>query len=225
MEDSLGSHTDYQTLETGNIYFFYRTGIRNEVQNNPEAVQHFYLVLKPLERAKFRILSMVRRTHGNTPDFSQPIWGAVEGIDYLQLDPDNPWQQALLFPEDNQPLNLPDALPVARGRYSIIKMKDVHHLLYNVDDENQALSFTEKFRFPTHGCYAIQIKNPDKKMTVTMLPDTSRKVKFPRHLQEQFRNRPFVSKEAHECLDYAGAEFLMIATTRSLPVHTYLVNV
>jgi hypothetical protein len=117
---------------------------------------------------------------------------------------------------------LPDARPVARGRYSIIKKRDIHHLLYTVEDKHQAQSFTEKFGFESHGCYAIQIKNPDTKMAINMLPDASRKVKYPRHMQDQFRNRPFISKEAHECLDYPGAEFLMIATRHAITAPTYL---
>lgn len=212
MEETLVSHHEVEKVEGGNIYFFYRTGGNGSRHSGKDLKQQFYLILKPQTREKFRVLMLTRKAQGVEPDPRQPIWGTVECIEYLQRKIDNPWQQALLFPEDEQPLSLPEALPVARGRYDIVRHKEIHHLVYAVDNENQALSFTERFCFSLKGCYAIQIKNPDTKLTVALHGDNHRRVRYPEHLQQRFKQRPFISKEAHEYLDYTGAEFLMIAT-------------
>jgi len=108
--------------------------------------------------------------------------------------------------------NLPCRL-LGRGVYYMVEHKGQTHLAYVLEFPEEPTNVQKDFKIVKEGSYVISVKNPEAKDPPQIgLPDYE-KVKFPAHLEEQFRGKRFMSLPSTEFLDYRGCEFLLIGAS------------
>lgn len=105
---------------------------------------------------------------------------------------------------------------LGRGVYNLVEHKGQSHLVYVLEFPEEPTQVQKDFNIVKEGSYVISVKNPEAKNPPQMgLPDYER-VKFPAHLEEQFRERRFMNLSSTEFLDYEGCELLLIGASEDI---------
>lgn len=210
MADEDGNHI--QTLEQGDIWFFYRPRVEEDDPESVGDVQRLFMVLNPDDRDRYRLAIIGRKrlpdpeSHGR-----QRQWGF---IDVVRRDPQSVVRE--LGPERYRTKtrgerHRPAARPAGEGRYRILRHGDHTHLVYALELPREPGPVQEDLRIQEDASYILTVANPERPSPETAGLRPSRQADFPQHLRERFRGRAFAEVDPPEFLDREGAEFVMVS--------------
>jgi hypothetical protein len=200
-----------ETLERGNIYFFYRPKVQEKKPNSPEDIQRFYMILSPEGKERFRMAVIGSKKLPDTEKKRQRYWGFIEIVrqspNFIREELSGHRYETKTRGERY----LPPARPAGEGVYRLISHHDHTHLVYELELPRQPREVQEELQIEAQGSYIISIKNPETSSPPGTGLRPQDKVTFPKYLQEKFSGRRFSEANPPSFLDKEGAEFVMIS--------------
>lgn len=207
-----------ETLENGNIYFFYRPRVQEEDPEGKADIQRLYMVLNaesPKER--FR-LSIIGRKKLQDPDQSGGAreWGFV---DLVRKDPKT--IREALGPETYTTKTRgerhdPAARPCGEGVYRILRHQDHTHLVYVLELPEKQSEVQQELGIAEEASYIISVKNPEKGAPRAAGLQKERQADYPKNLQEKFRERRFAEVDPADFLNHEGTEFVLVSASADI---------
>lgn len=206
-----------ETLERGDIFFFYRPRVEEEEPESKADVQRLYMVLHPEKRERYRLAVIGRK---ELPDPAAGgkarYWGYVETV---RKDP-----AAILKGLGDEEYetrtrgerHLPAARPAGEGVYRLLRHGDHTHLVYALELPKEPGEVQQELNIASEASYIISIANPQKRGRGTPGLLRQQSADYPKGLQDAFHGRKFADANPPEFLDHEGAEFLLIAASDHL---------
>ncbi|MBE0599192.1 MAG: hypothetical protein IH614_18260 [Desulfuromonadales bacterium] len=203
-----------ETLEAGDIYFFYRPRVGVEEPAGKDDLQRLYMILHPAQKERYRLAVIGRK---ELPDPAAGgrarYWGYVETV---RKDPASIRKE--LGGEEYRTRtrgerHLPAARPAGEGVYRLLRHGDHTHLIYALELPEKPGEVQEELNIAAEASYIISIANPQKRGRGTPGLVRQQTADYPKPLQDAFHGRKFADADPPAFLDHEGAEFLLIAAS------------
>lgn len=201
---------DVQTLERGNVFFFYRPRVEEESPEGIEDVQRFQVVLRPEDKQVFRMLVVGQKRLPDPGRRQNRAWGYVECADAHANRIRERLREETYETRTRGERHLPAARPVGEGVYRIVRHGDHTHFVYALELPRRTGEAQDEFRLEDQASYIITIKNPTQSSPPQAGLSPEQKADYPADLMDAFRDRRFAEADPPEFLDYEGAEFVLI---------------
>jgi hypothetical protein len=104
----------------------------------------------------------------------------------------------------------PAARPAGEGVYTIVRHRQHTHLAYVLELPKTPGAVQRALNIVRDGSYIVAVKNPKAPAAVGTGLDPERRARFPRNLQQRFRDRRFIPLDSPEFLDHEGAELVIV---------------
>ncbi|MFW5887992.1 MAG: hypothetical protein ACOCUH_04270 [Bacteriovoracia bacterium] len=206
-----------QTLEKGNIYFFYRPKVEEESVEGIKDVQRMYMVLSPEKHKDYR-LAIIGRKH--LPDPSKKgkgkIWGFVDMVAKSPDEIEKELQEEHYDTKTRGQRTIPAARVAGEGVYRIVNHNGHTHLAYSLELPKKEGEVQKEFEINDEASYIINIKNPEKPAPKNTGLSNKKQAHFPKTLQNKFEDRKFYALNPPHYLDYEGAEFIMVSAAKDI---------
>ena len=210
-------NNNIKTLESGDIFFFYRPKVEIKSPKSESDIQRLYLVLHPEKKSLYR-LSTVGQKELPAPEKSghQRYWGYVMKVADKPEDIRNE-----LGPEEYQTKTRGErhvgaARPAGEGVYRIVNHDGHTHLIYALELPEKTGSVQHELNIEEQASFVITIKNPEKGSPPYAGLPKRQKTEYPQELQIHFRDRRFTEADPPAYLNYEGAEFVLIASSEDI---------
>lgn len=204
-----------ETLERGNIYFFYRPRVGEHSPEEPTDVQRLYLVQSVYGRPLYR-LSVVGRKVLPEPGEQTRSWGFVDMVRSDAREISEVLRGERYQTKTRGGRERPAARPAGEGVYQFVRHNDHTHLVYALELPDQLGEVQEAFHIHEEASYIAGVKNPEAPAPRAAGRGRERKADYPKSLREAFRGRRFAEVDPPQLLDYEGAEFLLIGAAEDV---------
>ncbi len=202
------------TLERGNIFFFYRPKVDEDHPDDASDVQRLYMVLNPSDTERYRLTVI---GHKKLPDLSRAgrkrYWGFVDSVSHSPEKLLGALSEEEYETKTRGERRQPPARPVGEGVYRILRHGDHVHLVYALELPDQPGKPQRAFNIEDEASYIISIKNPEKKSPHFSGLSVKRKAELPKYLSEKFHDRQFIAPDPTKFLDHSGVEFILISAS------------
>ena len=198
-----------QTIETGEMHFFYRPKIDTETPSDADDLQRMYLALVPDDRECARLFIVGRK---QMPEIlpgeskaSERHWLLVSGVGApAELG-------AALRPVDYETKTrgerqTPQAIPVGSGRYVIASRDDSTQLAYSLRSPKEIGDAQKALNIRGEARYVIAVKNPS--VSVPGFPEA--KPGYPEDLADRFADERWIDVSDSRLLDHENAQVVLI---------------
>nr|MBS0020314.1 hypothetical protein [Gammaproteobacteria bacterium] len=101
--------------------------------------------------------------------------------------------------------------------HSVGRHGDHTHLAYALELPAEPGAVQRTLHIEEQASYVLSIKNPERTSAGHAGVGEKRRVRFPKHLQERFRERRFIPADPPDFLDHEGAEVLFIGAADDIP--------
>lgn len=209
-----------EILEQGNIYFVYRPKVQgaDEVHavDSFADVQGTYIVLSPHGKKRFRLIAIGQK---QLPDISggEKNWGFVDRVENSAKKIEEELQRDRYQTKTQGERIRPAARPAGEGVYALVRHGDHTHLAYALELPAAPGAVQRTLHIEEQASYVLSIKNPEQASAGHAGMGEKRRVRFPKHLQERFRERRFIPADPPDFLDHEGAEVLFIGAADDIP--------
>jgi hypothetical protein len=204
-----------EILEQGDIFFFHRPGLEAPRSPDGEELERFFLVLHPLRRKQYRLLTLGKRRlppplkSGAPARGGERFWVRVDGLPQAPSE----LRAALgAFKPEGAPPGVP-ALPPARpagdGVYALARHGDHVHLAYILEHPDRAGPLQRELGIEEEASFIVTVKNPEF-IERAGGPD------YPPELAARFQERKYLPLDPPGFLDFPGAEMLFITVRRAV---------
>lgn len=201
-----------ETIEEGDIFFFYRPRVEAEKVRGREDVQRFYMALAPKRPRRYRLFLIGRKKLPEViPGRSHPErrnWA----INVLTSERPDDLRRELLaveYPTETRgERTVQAAKPVAEGRYKLVRHKDHTELAYALELPEEPGPAQEEFEIKAEGSFIVSIKNPA--VAAPGLPAPSKPPEYTRELKERFGSRRWINVDDPTLLDYENTQLLLL---------------
>ena len=205
-----------ETLEQGNIYFFYRPKIGHGEPHSEDEVQRMYIVLSPDRKESYR-LAVIGKKELPQPGTSgrQKYWGYISKV---SSDPNairNELGPEQYHTKTRGERQLETARPMGEGVYRIVLHDGHTHLVYALELPRKPGEVQDEFNIEDEASYVITVPNPHYPAP-PRAKRRSREAQYPEKLKNQFRERRFSELNPPDFLDYEGAEFVLISASGNI---------
>lgn len=208
-------------VERGDIFFLYRPRVDEDDPESLSDVQRFFIVLRPEDRKKLRLLVVGRK---RLPDVGrhERNWGFVGTVtrsaDAIERDLREQEYGTATRGEQRQPA----ARPAGEGRYVIALLGGQMHLAYVLELPQHPAEVQRAFHIVPEASFALSVKNPETPSPPGAGLGERQEADYPDRLQREFHGRRFAREDVH-LLDVPGAEFILVGA-RSNPEEAYDVD-
>jgi len=201
-----------QTLEAGNVYFFYRPRVETEDPETLGDVQRLFLVLAPDGERRFRLLP-VGQKHLGEPEAKgrDKFWAFVQTVGPNPDDMLEPLGEERYETETRGERRQPSSRPAGEGRYRILRHGDHTHFVYALELPERPRDVQEELTLADEASYIISVKNPEEPSPKTAGLPEKHQPDYPKKLQDVFRGRKFAELEPPDFLDVEGTELVLIS--------------
>lgn len=201
-----------ETIESGDIYFFYRSRIEVAEPSSLDDIQTFQLVMIADGAPRGRMITVgKKRLPEIFPEESDPserewmIIGAVAQATEIG---------EMLHPFHYQTTTrgerrVGEALPVAEARYAIVMKDGSSFLTYRLHRPRDPGSVQEEFGIRASAGYVIAIRNPE--LEVPGFPRA--RPEYPQELVNKFADERWIAVDDASLLDYENAQLVLIGAT------------
>ncbi|MFL5825468.1 MAG: hypothetical protein ACJ76V_02980 [Thermoleophilaceae bacterium] len=201
-----------ETLERGDIFFFYRPRVGVTEVRGLADVQRTFLVLKPDRRRRYRRL-IVGRKRLPDPLTHEREWAFVAEVAESPADFRDDIAAVEYETKTRGRRFQPEARPAGEGRYAIVDHDGHTHLAYELELPREPGAVQQMLCIEKEASHIVAVANPETPVRgVGLRPD--RRAQFPAELQERFRGRRFSPLIPPDFLDYEGAEVVLIGAAK-----------
>lgn len=212
-----------ETLERGEITFFYRPRVEEQNPGELDDIQRVLLVLAPESSAFQRAIAVGRKRLPRSAR-RERFWGFV---DLVLTDYDmNAALDAHVYGTKTRGLrHLPAARRFAAGAYEIATHDGHSHLRWEIDRIADDDPISHESVIELEADYILTVANPDPVIWGMLeTPDLQTQLfddlelhvtlpaPFPPDLQQRFGDRRFTQLDTTEWLDHPGAELVFIGS-------------
>lgn len=206
--------TDLETLERGNLYFFFRPTVEEEDPEGLADVQNFYMVMSVHGEDRYRSC-IVGRKKLPDPEASgkRRYWGFVDAVleDPKKIVDELKGEE--YETETRGERNQPAARPAGEGIYRILRHGDHTHLVYALELPEEPDEVQRSLNLEEEASYVLSVKNPEKPSPAGAgLPERA-EAEYPERLQERFRGRRFIPADPPDFLNHPGAQIVLISAS------------
>jgi hypothetical protein len=206
-----------ETLERGNVYFFFRPKVDEHEPEGIGDVQRLYMVLSPERKERFRLAVLGRK---KLPDPSRKGKGRYWGfVDLVRKDPGSirsMLEEQSYTTRTQGRRTVPSARPLGEGVYRIVRHGGHTHLVYALELPGHPGDAQKEFAIRQEASYVISIANPERNSPPEAGLDLKRQAHFPKRLQAVFRERRFADADPPDFLDHEGAEFILVSASEDI---------
>jgi hypothetical protein len=194
------------TLEHGNIYFFFRPNAEKTAEKLDD-VQRMFVILSPEESQGYRLLIVAHSGLKKNFGFVDAVSDEPRNIEHRLAPEASPT-------EAGTESHFPALRPVAQGVYRIVRHEEHTHLVYALELPRATGGAQAAFELENEASYIISIKNPENRSP--LVTDLEQPVDLPVHLREKLRGRRFCEADPPDLLNYAGIEFVLISAVETV---------
>jgi hypothetical protein len=199
-----------QVLERGDIYFLYRPRVEEKSPEGLEDVQRSYIVLKPDERDRYRLIILGRKRLPQIEEGGEKNWAYVAMVRKDPKSVEKELREETYQTKTRGERHLPAARPAGEGRYAVARHGDHTHLVYALELPEKPGEVQRELDIEESGSYIISIKNPEKPSPPSAGLPRNAKAELPPYLIERFRDRRFAECDPPEFLDHEQVELMII---------------
>ena len=217
-----------ETLEHGDLFFFYRPKIESKEVQDIGDVQRFYMVTSPEWNGR-TTADTKKELHRLFLLGQKQLPEIVEG---RSTSKERNWALNILTtsnPESIRKELLPSeyttetrgkrrieaASPVGEGKYSIVKHDNHTELAYVLELPEFPGPTQREFEIKKEASYIISVKNPDIQAPgFAAFSAPENKPKYPNHLKEMFGDRRWINIEDPALLNYENTQLLLIGARK-----------
>jgi hypothetical protein len=221
-----------QIIEQGDIFFFYRPKVDIEEVKDIGDVQRFYMVTHAEERKKNTNNNTSNKKKKKDDIYRLFLIGQKqlpEIVEDKSTSEEKNWALNILTtskPDDIHKELLPAeyttetrgkrrlaaAAPAGEGKYTIVKHDNHTELAYILELPEMPGPTQKEFEIKKEAGYIISVKNPNVK--VPGFAASEKKPEYPKHLQEKFGDRRWISIEDTDLLNYENTQILLIGARK-----------
>jgi hypothetical protein len=201
-----------ETLEEGDIFFFYRPRVAVTEVHDRTDVQRFYVVLAAKRPRKvYRLLVVGRKqlpslTAGQHPE--RRNWALIVRVSRT-ADEIRGELEAYEYETQTRGKRLVAAAkPLGEGRYQLLRHRRHTELAYVLELPKHAGPAQEEFEIQEEASYVLGVKNPE--VTLPGAPSPPRPPDYPPHLREKFGARRWIEAEPG-LLDHENTQLVFLA--------------
>lgn len=209
------AHNDVQTLEKGDVYFFYRPRVEEKEPQGLSDVQRFYMVLSTGDKYRLMVLGH-KKLPKREAKGGRRYWGFVRMV---RNDPKAITEELSATEYDTKTRgerHLPGARPAGEGVYEILRHGDHTHLVFELELPEEPGPVQEAFQLEQEASYIISIENPEAGGPRGPGLADEEQAEFPQKLREVLDDRRFANVDPPEFLDHEGAEFVLISASTDI---------
>ncbi len=207
-----------QSVEKGDIYFFYRYKVDTVKGSSIEDIARFYLVLNPDEDSQARLFLVGKKKMPQIQKGKSKS-AAKEWMRNESRQSSEKMLQALKpisYKTKTKGLRTePGAICAGTGRYHIFKKEGSTELAYKLDRPERTGKVQKELNILSEASYIISVKNPEVKTPGFSDEDPG----FPKSLEKKFAEKRWLSIEDPKFLNYENAQFLLIGAHSDLKAH------
>lgn len=206
-----------ETLERGNIYFFYRPRVEEENPQGKSDLQRLYMLLNPDRGNRYRLI-VIGQKQLPDPEKSgrQREWGFVDRVRKSPREIRDYLEDETYSTKTRGERHLPAARPAGEGVYRVLRHEDHTHLVYSLELPTKTGEVQEALEIEPEASYIASIANPDRGSARAPGLSGERRADFPQKLKHRFRDRKFADVDPPDFLDHEGAELILIAADEDI---------
>jgi hypothetical protein len=198
-----------QTIESGEIHFFYRAKIDVDRPSGIDDLQRMYLSLVPDDRKRARLFIVGRKQMPEiVPGESDPSerhWLMLSEVG-TPSELGKALRPVQYETKTRGERRTPQAIPVASGRYAIAARDGSTQLAYRLDAPQSVGAAQEALNIRGDARYVIAVRNPSVK--VPGFPDAE--PDYPKALSEKFADERWIDVSDSRLLDHENAQLVLI---------------
>ncbi|MBD3345211.1 MAG: hypothetical protein GF401_09140 [Chitinivibrionales bacterium] len=206
-----------ETLEQGDVLFFYRPRVEKKKATGRGDLQRFYMVLHPSDKDRYRLAIIGRK---RMPDPSKPgmsrMWGFV---DTVRKKPDsirNELGGKEYGTKTRGKREVPPTRPAGEGVYRIIRHDSHTHLAYMLELPKKRRGVQEELEIEKQASYVISVANLERSSPRPARLRPSQQATYSQKLKQKFRGRKFSEVDPPDFLNKQGAEFLLVSAAEDI---------
>ena len=198
-----------QTVETGEVHFFYRAKLDAGKVAGPDDLQRLFLALVPDDRGLARLFVVGRKV---LPEIRPGQSHPTERDWLLLIMVDEPARVgSALHPVQYETKGRgerkePEAVPVGSGRYAIVPHGDATQLAYLLTAPERPGKAQEALGIRQEARYVLAVRNPS--VRVEGFPEE--RPDYPEDLAESFADERWIDISDPRLLDYENAQLVLI---------------
>ena len=194
------------TVERGDIFFFYRPKVNTEEPAGLDDVGRFHVVLRRQGGRLFRLLTIGRK---RLPDIEshEREWGFVDDVTDRAEDIGAALRESTYETKTRGTRTRPPARPAGEGGYALVREGRQLHLAYALELPERPGPVQEELNIAPAASFIIAVSNPKAPNPPGLLH--GEEAHFPKDVQKEFAGRRFAGEDPH-MLDFERAEFVLI---------------
>lgn len=206
-----------QTLERGELYFFYRPKVDEEHPKGRGDIQRMYMVMHPDGKQRYR-LAVIGKKKLPDPSHSggERYWGFVETVRKSSEPIRDDLSREEYGTKTRGTRHVPGARPAGEGVYRIVRHDGHTHLAYALELPKKPKGVQDELNIERQGSYVISVANPDRRGSRPAAFRSRKEVSYPKRLEERFRGRKFSEVDPPDFLNKKGSEFLLISAAHDV---------
>jgi hypothetical protein len=205
-----------ETIEQGDIFFFYRPKVGTEEVKDIKDVQRFYMIVLPEDNNKYRLFLIGQK---QLPEIVEGKSTSEEKNWALNIlttsNPDDIHKELMpseYTTETRGKRRLAAAAPVGEGKYTIVKHGNHTELAYILELPEIPGPTQREFEIKKEASYIISVKNPDVK--VPGFAASEKNPEYPKALKEKFGDKRWINVDEPDLLNYENTQLLLIGAKK-----------
>src|SRR3954453_1390505 len=203
--------TSSDTIEQGDIFFFYRPKIGTEEVQDIKDVQRFYMVTSSMHENEHNRKDIYRLFLVGQKQLPEIVEGKSTSkernwaLNILTTSNAENIHKELLpaeyTTETRGKRRLAAATPAGEGKYSIVKHDGHTELAYLLELPEVPGPTQKEFEIKKEASYIISVKNPEISVPGFAAFSEEKKPEYPSHIKEKFGDRRWISIEDPDLLN------------------------
>jgi hypothetical protein len=206
-------HPEAETVERGDIFFFYRPKVNDHQPHGLDDVQRFHVVLRKAGGHLFRLMTIGRKRLPDVDEHERE-WGFVDLVTDKPEAIADALREATYETKTRGLRTNPAARPAGEGAYALVRGERNLFLAYELQLPDDPGPVQEELNIAPTASYVISVKNPKTRNPPNVGLREEDEAHYPKSLQKEFEGRRFGGHHTH-LLDFEGAEFILIGASAS----------
>lgn len=200
--------------QKGHVFFFYRPRVQHKSAHTIQEIQHFFLVLKALNKIDYTLLII---GHKKMPE-TTPYFAFVDFVSNNRDALLNTLEKQTYETKTRGEREAPAVRCLGEGKYLLIEHEQHTHFTYVLQKPNRLGEVQKDFNLKESDDFLVSVKNPQIPSPPHTGLSEAQKANYPQALQNKFQDKHFIPLSPPEFLYYPGAEILFIGKTKTTGV-------